>query len=138
MDLRVEIVKDEVRGMRRLAVQLCLLVTLLVFALPARAQGYALIVIEHPFRAHQLAGIVVDPSGASVSGVVVEDCNPAFDHVLTSTTTDANGYFAFPQAKIGTTHYLHMQFNGFNPMRITVVLRRFAKPRLQIKLHIAT
>jgi hypothetical protein len=149
--------------MCRLVVLPGLVVAALAFALPARAQGYATIVIEHPFRAYNLAGIVIDPSGTPVPGVIVEDCDAIFTsvhawnsvgkplpdwletdcdrepkHILSSTTTDASGHFAFPHEKIGTTHYLYLHSNGFDPTKITVKLRHFARTQVQIKLVIAT
>jgi len=123
--------------MRRIGVRLGIFAFLFFFALPAFA-GVELLILEKPMQAEKLAGVVVDSTGAPVSGVTIEDCDPAFSHVLVSTTTDTAGYFAFPEAKIGTTHYLHVQINGFDPMRITVVLRRFAKTKLHIRLSVAT
>jgi hypothetical protein len=94
-----------------------------LFQPPARAQ-LVLITIVRPFQAHHLAGDVVDSTGAPVAGVVVEECDALFTplqprgpkgepvsgvlprdcdrepkHVLASTTTDANGHFAFPPTK---------------------------------------
>ena len=148
---------------RRLTAQLGLVFALFAFALPVRAQGYALIVIEHPFRAHSLAGVVVDSMGTPVPGVVVEECDAIFTpvhawnsageplpdwletdcdrepkHILSSTTTDASGHFAFPHKKIGTTHYLYLHSNGFDPTKITVKLRLLARAEVRIKLVIAT
>ena len=149
--------------MRRIAVQIGLVLALLAFALPARA-GIELITFAHPFRTHHLAGVVVDATGAPVPGVVIEDCvqtfrqvrapgdaePPVFEeamvldchsepkHILASTTTDSNGRFKLPHAKMGSTHYLYVYCPGFDPMQITVKLRWFARRNLRIKLHIAT
>jgi hypothetical protein len=149
--------------MRRLAVLIGLTLALLAFALPARA-GIELITFDHPFHARNLAGVVVDATGAPVPGVMIEDCvqtfrqvrasgeaeTPVFEermildchsepkHVLASITTDSNGSFRFPHAKVGTTHYLFVYSPGFDPMQITVKLRWFAKGNLRIQLHIAT
>jgi hypothetical protein len=147
--------------MKALRVQVGVALALLACSLPAHAQ-LELITIERPLRASNLAGIVVDPTGAPVSGAVVEDCDALFSpilargaagepaqavlqgdcdrdpkHVLGSTETDANGHFVFPRANLGTTHYLHLSCRGFDPMQITVKLRFFARPRVRIKLHIA-
>jgi hypothetical protein len=122
--------------MRRIAIQIGLILALIAFALPARA--IELITIERPFRAHHLAGVIVDSTGATVSGVLIEDCDPTYKHVLASATTDVTGHFAFPVGKIGSIHFLHVRINGFDPMQITVQLRRFAKGNLRIRLYIAT
>ena len=158
----VEIVEGDMT-MRRLAMQIGLIVTLLVFALPVRAQ-VELIEFAHPFHAQNLAGVVVGSTGAIVPGVVVKDCvqtfrqvrasvesqTPVFEkrmildchsepkHVLASTTSDSNGRFRFPHTKMGTTHYLFVYYPGFDPMQITVKLRWFAKGNLRIQLHIAS
>ena len=149
--------------MRRIAVQIGLVLALLAFALPAHA-GIELITFEQPFHAQNLAGVVVDSTGAPVPGVVIEDCvqtfrqvrgsdhsePPVFEnamildchsepkHVLSSTTTDSNGRFKLTHAKMGSTHYLYVYCPGFDPMQITVKLRWFARRNLRIKLHIAT
>jgi hypothetical protein len=96
-----------------------------------------LVTFAHPFHSHKLAGFVSDPSGATVSGVVIEDCDSTFKQVLASATTDANGYFAFPGIKTGTTHFLRLSHYGFDPMQITVKLSRFAMSGLTVRLHIA-
>jgi hypothetical protein len=97
-----------------------------------------LITIEHPFHSRSLAGVVTDPSGATVDGVVIEDCDSTYKRILSSTTTGANGQFAFQQAKSGTTHFLRVSHYGFDPLQITVKLSHFAKGNLKIRLHIAT
>jgi hypothetical protein len=148
---------------RRIAIQIGLVLALFTFALPARA-GIELITFEQPFRAHHLSGVVVDSTGAPVPGVVIEDCvqtfiqarasgnaePPVFEkrmildchsepkHVLASTTTDSKGHFKFPHTKMEAMHYLYVNRSGFDPMQITVKLRWFAKGKLRIKLIVAT
>jgi hypothetical protein len=122
---------------RRSASRLGIVVASLFCVLTAQAQ-YELITIEHPFRAQNLAGIVVDSTGAPVPGASIEDRDATFTNVLASTTTDANGSFELPRTKVGTTHYLHVQSKGFDPMHITVTLRHLAKLKLKIQLHIAS
>jgi len=130
---------------------------------PAAWAGIELIVIEKPFHARHLSGVVVDAGGAAIPGVLVEECDTSFSplpangpiaqsapmemlwdcdrdprHILASTTTDANVYFAFPQAKRARTHYLHLRLAGFNPMHIAVKTRLFAKASLRIQLEVST
>jgi hypothetical protein len=148
--------------MRKIVVQLGLVVAFLACAIPAWA-GYELIEFVHPFRAHHLVGFVVDVRGTPVPGVLIEDCvqtfkevrasdaePPVFEermlldchfepkHVLASATTDAKGRFIFPHTKMGTTHYLYVTAHGFDPEQITVKLRRFAKRNLLIRINVAT
>lgn len=124
-----------------------------LFVPSAHAQ-LELIVIDRPFQARNLAGVVVDSTGAAVPGVLVEECDASFTrtisgvlvgdcdqdpkHVLASTTTDVNGHFAFPRAKMGTTHYLHVRCNGWDPMPFSVKMRRLARTTLRIRLRTAT
>ena len=128
----------------------------------ARAQ-LGLITFDRPFHARNLAGVVVDSTGAAVPGVVVEECDALFTplqprsptgeavpgvpevdcdrepkHVLASATTDANGRFAFQRAKMGTTHYLYLRGYGLDPMKLTVMVRRFARANLRIRIRVAT
>jgi hypothetical protein len=123
--------------MRKIAMRLTAIVVSLGLVSAAYAQGYALVVIEHPFRAQDLAGAVVDPTGAPVEGVVVEDCDASFMHVLASTQTDEKGRFRFPKAKSGSTHFLRLEVHGFDPMHVTVLIRRLARTKLCIRLTIA-
>jgi hypothetical protein len=148
--------------MRQLAVLLGFVLASFALVPPARA---GIERIDQLFRAHHLAGVVVDPNGEPVPDVVIEECDailiplPTWSgtgerlpdtlepdcfrepkHILRSTTTDANGHFAFPNTKAGTTHYLHLYSRppGFDPMMITVKLRLFARAKLLIKLTVAT
>jgi hypothetical protein len=114
------------------------IIAALLMAAPAAWAGIELIVIERPFHARHLAGVVVDTTGEVVSGAVVEERDPTFNRVLASTTTDANGHFAFQDAHFGVTYQLKARAKGFNPIQITVRLRHFARAELRIKLWIAT
>jgi hypothetical protein len=146
--------------MRRLCACLSIAVPALVFALTVRAQD--LVIIERPFRAHILAGVVVDTAGSPVSGVLVQECDASFSprplldpaekltpmtmlwdcrrdpkHVIASTKTDANGRFLFPQTKKTKTHYLQLSLDGFDPMEIVVKLSPFSRSEPHIQMHVA-
>ncbi len=55
---------------------------LIVLAFSSHAQAQLeLITIERPLSSRSLAGVVVDPTGAPVSGVVVEECDALFTPV---------------------------------------------------------
>ncbi len=148
-------------GMRRLVVLFGLALAVLAFTQPARA-GLEIIDIG-PLNARQLAGVVVDREGQPAAGVAVQECDAIFvslhawtgdgkplpdelepdcnrepKHVLRSTKTDANGRFAFPHQKMGTTHYLFLHSELFDSVRVTVKLRRFARAEVRIKLVVAT
>jgi hypothetical protein len=137
-----------------------LVAAMLSVVLPANAQE--MITIEKPFTARSLSGVVVDWAGARIPDLVVErcdaqfvlsevnngrgqpagkqmlpECNRGSGHVITATKTDANGHFAFPNAKSGRTYYLHFSAPGFNPMQITVKLRFFSRAGVRIRMRIA-
>ena len=120
--------------------------------------GLELIVIDKPFHARHLSGIVVDQSGAPISGALVAVCEPTSaqvrtatpaekewrlcdnqpEHTLASATTDRNGHFEFKQIGLRHTQYLHMSIDGFNPMQISVKWGLFARREPQVIMHVAT
>jgi hypothetical protein len=97
-----------------------------------------LITFDHPFQAQKLAGVVLDSSGESVMGVLIEDCDSTFKHARKSAWTDESGRFAFRRSRAGTTHFLRVSRDGFDPMQMTVQLKTGADTELTIRLHIAT
>ena len=117
---------------------------------PARGQ-LELIVVERPFHAHRLAGIVTATSGAALPGVLVQVCDRAFKrpeevssdcareprHVLASATTDQNGRFAFKSLKLRCTRGLRLSMNGLDPMEIRVQWRLFAPREVRIEMRVA-
>lgn len=123
--------------MRRIAIWLVAIAVSLGTERVALAQGYALVTIEPPFQAQELAGVVVDPSGVPVEGVLVEEWDASFTVKLASTRTDKEGRFAFPKAKSESTHYLSISKNAFDPMHVTVHIRHLAHAGVRVHLHLA-
>jgi hypothetical protein len=123
--------------MRILRASLLLLAALLLSLPPAKPQ-LVLITVDHPFQSQKLAGTVVDPTGETVMGVLIEDCDPSFKHVRASRRTDEDGHFELRHGRTGTTHYLRVSKDGFDPMHLTIQLKRSADPDLKIQLVIAT
>jgi hypothetical protein len=123
--------------MPKIAIWFALIAVSLGIGRAAFAQGYALITIERPFQAQNLGGVVIDPTGTPVEGVTVKECDASFTSVLASTWTDKEGHFVFPKAKRGSTHYLSLSKDGFNPMHIAVHLRHLAHAGVRIHLHMA-
>jgi hypothetical protein len=128
---------EQQRLKQRIARAIGLFLMFLAVSAHPRAQ-VVLITFDHPFQAQKLAGVVLDPTGASVMGVLIEDCDPTFKRVRASTRTDENGRFAFRKGKAGTIHFLRVSKDGFDPMRMTVQLKPTASAELEIKLYIAT
>jgi hypothetical protein len=113
--------------------------SLLFLAVPPHPQAQLiLITFDHPFQAQKLAGVALDPTGATVMGVLIEDCDPIFKKVRRSAWTDENGRFAFRRGGAGKTHYLRVSRDGFDPMRMVVQLKSSADAELTIQLQIAT
>jgi len=111
---------------------------LLLAVSPHSQAQLVLITFDHPFQAQKLTGVALDPSGASVMGVLIEDCDPTFKRDRKSVWTDENGRFAFRRSNAGTTNYLRVSRNGFDPMRMIVQLKPGASAELTIQLQIAT
>jgi hypothetical protein len=124
-------------NVRRIAVQLGLAVASLVFVFPGQAQGNETVEFRQ-VNARHLTGQVIDINGEGITGAVVEDCDPTFNHVLASTTTDINGRFSFPQAKRRTVHSLTVRCPSFDLVHTPVKLRFFARAGVLIKLVVAT
>jgi len=126
--------------MRRIAIQFGLVVTLLTFAQPARANQTISIVGLHT---RHLSGVVTDMMGKPIPGEIIEDCDSTFTHVYSSTKSDEQGRFSFAYARLGSMHYLRMdQFElnreaVFDAMHLTVQIRLFTQSRLHIRLRLA-
>jgi hypothetical protein len=119
--------------MRRIAIQIGLVLALLLFELPALAQGNMTVEYK-PVNVRHLAGVVTYADGQGIVGAIVEDCDPTFKQVLGSATTDRNGRFSFPHAKYGSIHYLNVRYPGLDLTRIPVTIRLFAKAELRLHL----
>jgi len=121
-----------------------------------------LIEIGYPIRARHLAGVVLDPSGAGVPGVLIGECAvatgkpapevPAFasgfgafqascggdnEHVVAWAVSDSAGHFAVPNVTSARAHKLVISAAGFDPIRLTVRLRRIARKEMRITLKVA-
>jgi hypothetical protein len=131
--------------------------TLLVCAAPASTQT-ELIVVEKPLRAHQVAGVVVDSTGAPIAGVRIDVCDWAFTplhfesvpdvrhgpcnqdpkHVMGTAITDSNGHFIVPKVRMRGTLYLHLSLGGFDPLEIPIKYSFLANREVRITMHVAT
>ncbi len=105
---------------------------------PSLQSPVVLITFDQPLQSQKLAGVVVGPSGATVMGVRVEECDSTFTHVKATAWTDEDGHFALRHGRKGTTHFLCIGRDGPDPMQLTVQLKHSAKPDLKIVLTIAT
>ena len=108
-----------------------------IVALAAQSANavYELVVIEKPFHARSVSGIVLDPVGEPLAGAEVKDYDPGFTSIRDSTTTDKSGFFSLPRGG-QSVHYLRIYARGMNPLQITVALRPFASSGIRVKVHI--
>ncbi len=107
---------------------------LLTLAVSTRAQGNMTITFKSSRSIRHLAGVVTYTDGTVIPGAVVADCDPAYSRVRASTKTDTSGYFSFPHAKLGSKHYLKIDFPAYQEMRMPVKIWPFAKAELRIWL----
>jgi len=96
-----------------------------------------LVRIEQPFHARNVAGTIIDPSGAEIPGVDVERMDSKFVTTIQKTATDAQGAFRFSSLPQGT-YYLQLSKPGFDPTEVTVMSGGKYDKHLTISLPIAT
>ena len=94
--------------------------------------------IEKPQLAKSVAGFVVDPSGAGLSGVRVEERSGDWKTVLRSTKTDDKGRFHFSNSGNKSVYYLQFSRFGFNWLRLKLQLDKTVKRPIIIKMPIGT
>jgi hypothetical protein len=109
----------------------------LLFSLSAGAQ-LEIVEIEQPQLVKSLKGVVNDPTGAAIPGVVVEERSADWKEVLRSTETDDKGRFQFRKTENKAVYYIEFSRSGFDFLRVTIHLERNGKPSLVVKLPIAT
>jgi len=103
----------------------------------AGAPQFQVIQIEEPVQSRSLSGIVLDPTGATISGVLVEQCEEGWKNCFAQTRTDEDGRFSWRHAGNGK-HFLRLSKNGFDPLWITVVVVRSSKTEIRLYLTVAT
>jgi hypothetical protein len=108
---------------------------LFCFGAPAQQE---IVVIEKLQLANSVAGVVGDPSGAPLSGVLVEEYSEDWKTVLRSTETDNKGRFSFSPAPRRTLYHLQFGRPGFNWLRITLKLDKKAGAAIAVKMPIGT
>jgi hypothetical protein len=107
---------------------------LLTLAVLARAQGNETITFKSARSIRHLTGVITYTDGTVIPGVIVADCDLTYDRVLASTKTDASGNFSFPHTKLGSKHYLKIDFPAYQKVHMPVKIWPFAKARLRIRL----
>lgn len=87
--------------------------------------------IERPFVVPTLSGIIsIGTEGMEAEGVLVEECDKDWKHVLRSTTTDSTGYFSLPVRNHRDLYYLRFSFYGTHTTLIRVKIRQNSKGQI--------
>jgi hypothetical protein len=84
------------------------------------------VVIEDPFVAQRVDGVVLDSTDSPISGMTVSDCSPKWIKVLRETTTDSNGRFHFSRLQGKSTYFLRFDHPLWNPLGLRLKLDRRA------------
>ena len=82
---------------------------------PARAVR-EFVVIDAPFIAQQVEGVLVDPSGAPIPWATVSDCSIGWASVLRTTTTGSEGRFHLSRRAGRGVYFLRFDHPAFNPL----------------------
>ena len=114
-------------------------ISLFALATSSFAQGNMTITFK-PFRnVRHLAETVTFGIGEPVvPGAIVADCDSTYGRVLASTKTDAGGHFSFLHAKLGSKHYIKIDFPAFQEVHMPVKIWPFAKAELRVWLSPGT
>lgn len=108
-----------------------------LFLVPVSLDAQYSVQIKNVQSARSLAGVVVDPSGAPIPGVLVEEVSPDWKGSLRSTKTDANGSFEFDPVKGRRLYYFQLRQDGFNPLLVRVKVDRRRGKDLRLTLIVA-
>ena|SRR5215469_18213175 len=111
------------------------LISLLSLGAAAQLQ---LVEIDKPQLSQSVAGTVIDPSGAAIPEVPVEEFSANWKKFIRATHTDRNGKFYFTPQQGRTLYHLQFRNPGFNTVRLKIKLDSKAKPRITVKMSIAT
>src|SRR6185437_3670577 len=98
---------------------------------------YQLIEIEEVQLSRSTAGVVIDPSGAAIPNVTIEERSDDWKIVLRTTHSDEKGRFHFSSDPNRTIH-LEFSSPGFDLLRIRVRLDKKGEAKLVVKMVIAT
>jgi hypothetical protein len=98
-----------------------------------------LVIQREPSISRTLAGhALVWGTNEPLSGVNVELCSSDWKAVLSTTTTDKNGYFSLEKPATGKLFYIRLSAPGMNPYQLRVRIKMQAALELTIHLSVAT
>jgi hypothetical protein len=88
-----------------------------------------LVVIEEPQLAQRVEGIVLDPTGAPITDMIVTDRTEDGVTVLRTARTDVKGHFHFPSERGKSAYCLRFDHPWFNPLQLTLKVSKHAPQR---------
>jgi Carboxypeptidase regulatory-like domain len=104
-----------------------------------RAQGVSTIEYQDVQIVPSLAGVVRNPAGTPMAGVLVEEfASDGWKSALRSAKTDQQGRFAMTTVKGRDTYFLQFSFPNCNPIRVRVKIDAKQGKELRIKMVIST
>lgn len=89
--------------------------------------------LSTPFYASSLSGIILDPSGAPMGRVLVEQVNSEWDRRVQAVFSDTEGTFVLSVEPAGK-YYLRLSYPGFKTLLITVITRKESETELKVEL----
>jgi hypothetical protein len=111
--------------MRRIALIVALPLVLTTIAIAVRQ----VVILHDPQPAKCLEGVVLDPTGAPIPFMTVNDRAEDWGTVLRSTTTDSERRFGFPSLPGKTIYHLSVEHPLFNPLWLKLKLDKHAPDR---------
>lgn len=94
-----------------------------------------IIIFDSPEESPCLCGNIRIYANLAGEGFLIEETNSEFDHVLRSTVSDKNGYFAFPKASAKEMHYICASQPDFQTKCVKVKISKKAKRKLSINVN---
>jgi len=119
-----------IEGIHKTAGAAVLAITLMCGFFTATANAVReLVIIEEPHPAQRVEGVVLDPAGAPISGVIVSDRTEDGVSTIRSTKTVGKGHFHFSSQRGKILYCLRFDHPLWNPLQIKLRLDKHAAQR---------
>ena len=122
--------------MKPVHVAAILLISLL-YPMSAPPQGNVLVIVQKPITAQHLDG-TVRMGEQRIPDVHVEECDPAWEHILASTRTDSRGHFHLNSPSTGPIHYIKIYAPGYNIHEYKIKISKKGSSEFQLKISVGT
>ena len=91
--------------------------------------------IEKPFTVRSIEGVISDPNGSPLAGVLIEIRGPRDEQKFYSATTDDNGRYHVKHVKQGT-YMFKTTYRSFQSEYGKIVVSKKADPKVRIDLRL--